>query len=117
MLRRLATALLVVAVALGGLTSAACASGACQLSAARMKCCPGEGLRADRRCCDSTIATAAPQAAAAFERAPQVPPLAALPALMMPAAPRLPGRAVGTVPVGGTGPPGSLIAQHTSLLV
>ena len=118
MLRRLATALLVIAVALGGLTSVACASGTCaQVSGARMKCCAGEGLRADRNCCGSTIAAAAPQSAAAFERVPQVAPLAALPALLLPAAPSLPGRTVAAVPARGLGPPRSLIALHTSLLL
>jgi hypothetical protein len=118
MLRRVSTLVLVLAIALGGMVSAACASAHCaQMTRARMRCCPTEGLRAARSCCGNSIAPAAPASAATLERAPLAPPLAALPALLTPVASPLAARAIAPVRLGGTGPPTSLIRLHTSLLL
>ena len=118
MLRRLATLLLVVAIALGGMVSSVCASASCaQMTRARMRCCPVDGLHAARSCCEGRIAPAAPSAAAAFERAPQAPQPVALPALVPALATLLVSDPVTATPFHGLGPPSSLIRQRTSLLL
>ncbi len=111
--RRAATLLLVLAIALSGLASASCANALC----AQMRCCPIEGLHAPRNCCGASVAPAAPAGTAALERAPQTPPLTALPAVALPPAMRVANHAVAVVPSRGVGPPASLLRQHTSLLI
>lgn len=118
MLRRLGTALLVVALACGGLVSSACGATSCaQMTRARMRCCPVDGIQQARSCCAGHLGKAAPAAAAALERAPQAPAPLALPArvpattaVVISASPR-------AVPPPGSGPPDSLLRQHTSLLL
>ena len=118
MLRRIATLLLVVAIALGGMVSSACAKAHCAaLTRARMHCCPTDGLRAERSCCGKTIEPAAPASAATLERAPQAPPLAALPALLPMVATSYASRGIAPVRTAATGPPTSLVGHHTSLLL
>ncbi|HSP98763.1 MAG TPA: hypothetical protein VL049_16190 [Candidatus Dormibacteraeota bacterium] len=118
MLRRVATLLLVVAIALGGMVSSACASASCaQMTRSRMHCCPVDGLHAARRCCEGRIAPADPSAAAAFDRVPQAPQLAALPAFAPAVAALVVSDPVAAVPFHGLGPPSSLIRQRTSLLL
>src|SRR5215475_5990124 len=104
MLRRVATLMLVVALALGGLVSSACASAHCaQMTRARMRCCPTDGLHAPRSCCDHVIAPAAPANEATLERAPQAPPLAALPALLPVMVAPIAGHTVAPVRTAATG--------------
>lgn len=116
MLRRVGTLLLVVAIALGGMVSSACASAHCaKMTRARMRCCPTEGLRAARTCCGGAIAPATIADAAALERAPQMPPLAALPVPTAVTAP--PTTTAAPIRVQALGPPTSLVDRHTSLLL
>lgn len=116
MVRRLATLLLVVAVFCGGLASSACATGGCGQFASRMKCCAGEGLRADRSCCNPELSSAPTQSPAALERAPQVGSPAILPVLHLPALAAPLARPLAFAAPRSLGPPASLLAQHTALL-
>lgn len=116
--RWIATLLLAAAVTLGGMTSSACAGSQCaQMTRARMRCCPTDGLRAERACCSRSIAAAAPAAAATLERAPQAPALALLSALRPAIAAPGARRPLAPVRTAATGPPTSLVGHHTSLLL
>lgn len=118
MLRRVASVVLVVAVALGGLVSTACANATCaQMTRARMRCCPTEGLQRDRNCCDTTVGKAAPAPPAALERAPEAPAPMVLPLVLAAASAPVLHRPLTTEPHPGLGPPHSLLRQHTSLLL
>jgi len=119
MLRRLATGLLVLAVALGGLSTAACAGGRCpMMRQQRLRCCE-DGLHAERGCCGSAARLAATQAPATLERPVNSVAHAALP--LVPAA--LAATLVTRGPIAAApmalshAPPLTLIAQHTSLLL
>jgi hypothetical protein len=118
MLRRFITLLLTLTVALGGLTSAACASGRCAMMQQRMRCCE-DGLHAERSCCGRSAQLAAPQAPAALERPASGGAFVALPLAPLALASLSVGRGPITalpIPISHAPPP-TLIAQHTSLLL
>jgi hypothetical protein len=116
MLRRLATLFLVLAVFCGGLASTACATGGCgQFGAPRMKCCAGEGLRADRSCCNPELSSAPAQVPGALERAPQLGSPAILPVQHLSALAAPVARPLAILAPRSLGPPASLLAQHTAL--
>lgn len=118
MLRRVGTALLVVVIALGGLMSSACATTSCaQMTRARMRCCPVDGIQQARSCCDGRLGKAAPAPAAALERAPQAPLPLALPARLPATTAALLSAPLTAAPPPGIGPPDSLLRQHTCLLL
>ncbi|MEO8605035.1 MAG: hypothetical protein ABI629_20875 [bacterium] len=119
MLRRFATVLLVLAVALGGLTSAACAGGRCtMLQQQRMRCCE-DGIHAERSCCGPVAQRAGAQAPATFERQAQPVTQTALALLPLALGTVVADRgpiAAAPIPISHA-PPTTLIAQHTSLLL
>ena len=118
MVRRIATVLLVFAVALGGLVSTACANATCaQMTRARMRCCPTDGLQQARNCCDTSVGKATPAPPAALERTPEAPAPMVLPVILAVAAAPAANAPPAAVPHAGLGPPDSLLRQHTSLLL
>ena len=117
MVRRLATLLLTLVVALGGLTSAACASGQCAMLQQRMRCCE-PGLHAERSCCGRAAQRAAAPVAATLERADHAAALHALPLVSTLSPPRFARGPIAAAPIQlSHAPPPTLIAQHTSLLL
>lgn len=119
MARRLASLLLSAVLALAGLTVGPCPDGRCAMQAApAMDCCPTGGLH-EPSCCPPVdqlgqrslqpAGSERPLQAVALAAGLPVPPAIAAP----PAAAAVAPRAV----VGTAAPPGTLIAQHTSLLL
>lgn len=116
--RRLATLLLALTLVVAGFGSAACPGGSCFSAAKKMDCCPKGGLHAPS-CCPPAEQLSQRATAPAADRPIQqalaaavlhvVPVALAAPSALPPGAPRIIDPAAG--------PPGSLIAQHTSLLV
>ena len=118
MLRRIATVLLVVTVALGGLVSNACANATCaQMTRARMRCCPTDGLQQARNCCDTSVGKATPAPPAALERAPEAPAPMVLPVILAVSSTAVFSAPRPTIAPAGIGPPDSLLRQYTSLLL
>jgi hypothetical protein len=119
MVRRLGMVLLAATLALGGLASTACARASCaQMTRARMRCCPVQGVHQARHCCDGRLNQAVPVPDGALERAPQAPAPLALPVRMpVPAGVLAAHAAVPVLAPPGLGPPESLLHQHTSLLL
>jgi len=116
--RRLATLLLALTLVVAGIGSAACPGGNCFSAAKKMDCCPTGGLHAPS-CCPPAEELSQRATTPAADRPIQhqlaaavlhvVPVVLAAPQALPSGAPRAIDPAAG--------PPGSLLAQHTSLLV
>jgi len=118
MLRRLASLLLTLLIALAGVGVGACPQGRCAaMQAAAHDCCKQNGLTKPS-CCPETEQLSQQQATPALDRAADgIQYAAAQPVavVLASAAPRLPEAPRDIDP--GAAPPGTLIAQHTSLLL
>jgi len=117
MTRHLGTLLLAALIALTGITVGPCLQGRCAAMQAAHDCCKRDGFHKPS-CCPATEHLSRAQAVPALERAADGIQLAAMqpvPVVLAPCAPALPEALREIDP--GTAPPGTLIAQHTSLLL
>ncbi len=116
--RRLASLLLTMLIALAGVGVGACPQGRCAaMQAAAHDCCKRDGLTRPS-CCPATEHLSQQQAPPALERAAdgiQFAAAQAVPVVLAAPAPHLPEAPRDIDP--GAAPPGTLIAQHTSLLL
>lgn len=118
MLRRLAALLLTAVVALAGLTVGPCPDGRCAMTAAKaMSCCQRDGLTKPS-CCPPVEHLGQQVVPPAADRPAQLlAHVAAQPlAVVLAAEPPAPSAPL-PIAARGAPPPGTLIAQHTSLLV
>lgn len=118
MLRRFATLLLALALIGAGFGTGACPAGSCLTAAKKMDCCPTGGLHKPS-CCPPAEQLSQPATAPAADRPIQHLLAAAVLHGVPLAVAAAPARLVGVPRTidPAAGPPGSLIAQHTSLLV
>ena len=120
--RRLAALLLAAAIVLAGVVAGPCAGGACALAQARqMDCCKdaGAGISAPR-CCDGHRQLSRPATPATVERvlaASAAVPICDAPVVLASSGSAQPSLLLRRIPPGSAPPGGSLIAQHTSLLL
>lgn len=117
MRRRWISIVLAAIVALAGLTVGPCPDGRCAMSAATSKaCCKRDGLTKPS-CCPPLEIAPLQAVSSAIERTTSMLSHAA----MQPAVWARPATVVSSVAAGiadpGTGPPGTLVRQHTSLLI
>ena len=116
--RRLASLLLAAVVALAGLTVGPCPDGRCAMTAAKaMTCCQRDGLTKPS-CCPPVEHLSKQVVPPAADRPAQMMAyVAAQPLAVVLAA--LPPAPAAPLPIAARGapPPGTLIAQHTSLLL
>ena len=122
MSRRLTALLLVAAIVLAGVMAGPCAGRACAMAQARqMDCCKdaGVGISAPR-CCDGHHELSRAATPATVERvlpASAAVPISDAPVVLASSAAAQPSMVLRRIPPGSAPPGGSLIAQHTSLLL